>query len=368
MARQIVKLTNEVSLDLYFVEGTAFEPPRKLRTDPLLGYVMYNSLPLFETQHFFEYTQAIVRAGFDDTANVLTRARKHSLPSRELWMELTLGGSSQPQDVLKYLRAVYHAANAVAGLNGPSLTDRRFLLDFEDRARIIGRPELHDALLNLLGAPSVAPADLLAMLPAWSTAYHAAGDGADLFIHPDRVAYHRNALEALLQGDQPLLRCGCSSTPGQSRLPPCLNTVLSTWRGKRSSSGSGWWAMALKGRSRRWTASWTKPRKCWTPYLPRTVCPDPPLAVYFGGFRPHLGVPGTGMNRPLSPILWISAYKLWRNDSVCGQIAQVFEFFPPTYGGMLYPPPMGGRAVYPRPRLWKNYPFFLPLFPQGLSG
>jgi hypothetical protein len=58
--------------------------------------------------------------------------------------------------------------------------------------------------LNLLGAPSVEPADLLAMLPAWSTAYHAAGDGADLLIHPDRIAYHRNALEALLQGDKPL--------------------------------------------------------------------------------------------------------------------------------------------------------------------
>lgn len=203
-ARQIIKLTNEVSLDLYFVESTAFEPPRKLRTDPLLGYVMYDSLPLFETQHFFEYTQAIVRAGFDDTANVLTRVRKHSVPARELWMELTLGGSSRPQDVLKYLKAVYHAANTVAGLNGPPLTDRRFMLEFEDRARIIGRPDLHDALLNLLGAPNVAPADLLAMLPAWSTAYHAAGDGADLLIHPDRIAYHRNALETLLQGDRPM--------------------------------------------------------------------------------------------------------------------------------------------------------------------
>ncbi len=203
-ARQIVKLTNEVSLDLYFVESTLFEPPRKLRTDPLLGYVMYDSLPLFETQHFFEYTQAIVRAGFDETANVLARARKHSLPARELWMELTLGGSSRPEDVLKYLKAVYHSANAVACLNGPPLTDRRFLLEFEDRARLIGRPELHDALLNLLGAPSVEPADLLAMLPAWSTAYHAAGDGADLLIHPDRIAYHRNALEALLQGEKPM--------------------------------------------------------------------------------------------------------------------------------------------------------------------
>ena len=97
------------------MESTLFEPPRKLRTDPLLGYVMYDSLPLFETQHFFEYTQAIVRAGFDDTANVLARVRKHSLPARELWMELTLGGGSRPADALKYLKAVYHAANAVAG-------------------------------------------------------------------------------------------------------------------------------------------------------------------------------------------------------------------------------------------------------------
>jgi hypothetical protein len=203
-ARQIVKLTNEISLDLNFVESIAFEPARKLRTDPLLGYVMYDSLPLYDTQHFFEYTQAIVRAGFDDTANVLARARKHSIPARELWMELTLDGCSRPEGVLKYLKAVYHAANAVAGLSGSPLTDRRFLMEFEVRARMIDRPELYDALLNLLGAPNVAPADMLAMLPAWATAYHAAGDGADFLIHPDRLAYHRNALETLLHGEKPM--------------------------------------------------------------------------------------------------------------------------------------------------------------------
>jgi hypothetical protein len=203
-ARQIVKLTNEISLDLNFVESIAFEPARKLRTDPLLGYVMYDSLPLYDTQHFFEYTQAIVRAGFDDTANILARARKHSLPARELWMELTLDGCSRPEAVLKYLKAVNHAANAVAGLSGSPLTDRRFLMEFEARARMIDRPELYEALLNLLGAPNVAPADMLAMLPAWDTAYHAAGDGADFLIHPDRLAYHRNALETLLHGEKPM--------------------------------------------------------------------------------------------------------------------------------------------------------------------
>lgn len=202
-ARQIVKLTNEITLDLYFVESTAFEPPRKLRTDPSLGYVMYDSLPLYETQHFFEYTQAIVRAGFDDPANMLTRVRQHSIPARELWMEMTLGGSSRPEDVLKYLKAVYHAANTIAGISGPPLTERRFLLEFADRARATGRPELNDALLNLLGASSVTAADLLAMLPAWTTAYHAAGNDADFLIHPDRLAYHHNALETLLQGKNP---------------------------------------------------------------------------------------------------------------------------------------------------------------------
>jgi len=203
-ARQIVKLTNEITLDLYFVENAAFEPPRKLRTDSLLGHVMYDSQPLYETQHFFEYTQAIVRAGFDDPVNVLTRARQHSLPARELWMEMTLAGSSRPTDVLKYLQAVYHAANAVAGLSGPPLTDRRFLLEFADRARSTGRPELNDALLNLLGAPNVAAAELIGMLPTWTTAYHAAGNNADFLIHPDRLAYHYNALEFLLQGNNPI--------------------------------------------------------------------------------------------------------------------------------------------------------------------
>jgi hypothetical protein len=202
-ARQIVKLTNEITLDLYFVESTAFDPPRKLRTDPSLGYVMYDSLPLYETQHFFEYTQAIVRAGFDDPANMLTRVRQYSVPARELWMELTLGGSARPSDVLKYLKAVHQAANAVAGLNGPPLTERRFMLEFEERARAAGKPELNDALLNLLSSSSVSSSDLLAMLPTWTTAYQAAVKDADFLIHPDRLAYHRNAIETLLQGKNP---------------------------------------------------------------------------------------------------------------------------------------------------------------------
>jgi predicted nucleotidyltransferase len=203
-ARQIVKLTNEISLDLYFIESTAFEPARKLRTDPLLGYMMYDSLPLFETQHFFEYTQAIVRAGFDEPVNVLARARQHSLPARELWMELTLGGSSRPQDVLRYFKAVYHAANAVAGLSGPPLTDRRFLLEFESRVEAIERPELYAALLNLLGGPATNAGELESLIPAWTTAYHVAENGADLLIHPDRLSYHHQALETLLKGDKPM--------------------------------------------------------------------------------------------------------------------------------------------------------------------
>jgi len=203
VARQIVKLTNEITLDLYFVESAAFDPPRKLRTDPFLGYVIYDSQPLYETQHFFEYTQAIVRAGFDDPVNFLTRARQHSIPARELWMEMSIGSSSHPADVLKYLNAVYHAANAVAGLSGPQLTERRFLLEFADRAQATGRPELNDALLNLLGAPTLPARELQGMLPAWTTAYHAAENNADSLIHPDRLTYHYNALEFLAQGKNP---------------------------------------------------------------------------------------------------------------------------------------------------------------------
>jgi hypothetical protein len=201
--REIVKLSNEVHLDIVYRETTDFEPARKLRNDPHLGYMIYDSHLLYDARHFYEYTQAIMRAGFIEPENILARARQHSIPARQMWLNMSLGIGDRPEDIQNYLKAVYHAANAVAILNGPPLTERRFLLDFPARAVAAEHPELNAGLLELIGAYEVIASDMLDMLPDWQATYNAAAsDAGDPAIHPARLAYYRNAISFMLQEEQ----------------------------------------------------------------------------------------------------------------------------------------------------------------------
>jgi len=205
VAREIVRLSPDVHLDMYYWESTALEPPRKLRTDPLLGYIIYAPAVLYDTRHFLEYAQAIVRAQFDDPPNLLARARHHSDPARRLWMELQSGaGDPRPADMLKYLESVRHAAQAFALFDGPPLTERRFLLDFAARVAVGDSPELHETLLDLVGRLGFDPAETAAMLPAWEGAFaEAARTGEVPSIHPARLNYYKHGIEALLKADAP---------------------------------------------------------------------------------------------------------------------------------------------------------------------
>ena len=205
VTREIVRLSPDFHLDMYYWETTALEPPRKLRTDPLLGYVIYAPAVLYDTRHFLEYAQAIVRAQFDDPPNLLARVRHHSDPARRLWMDLQSGaGDPRPADMLKYLQGVHHAAQAFALFDGPPLTERRFLLEFAARVAVAGSPELHESLLELVGGLAFDPDETAYMLPAWeSTFVEAARGGENPSIHPARLNYYKRGIEALLRGDAP---------------------------------------------------------------------------------------------------------------------------------------------------------------------
>jgi hypothetical protein len=205
VAREIVRLSADVHLDMYYWESTALEPPRKLRTDPLLGYVIYAPAVLYDTRHFLEYAQAIVRAQFDDPPNRLARVRHHSDPARRLWMELQSGaGDPRPADMLKYLQSVHHAAQAFALFDGPPLTERRLVLEFAARVAAAGTPELHETLLELVGGLAFDPADTAAMVPAWQSAFgEAARTDENPSIHPARLNYYKHGIEALLKADAP---------------------------------------------------------------------------------------------------------------------------------------------------------------------
>ncbi len=204
--REIVPVTEEVHLDISHHPRSLYTQPRRLRNHPWLGPVVYGCKVLYDPQHFMDFTQASVRGQFNQPENVISRARSQAEHARQIWQSLhtsTQTGGIQP--LADYLRAVVHAANAIAVLNGPALAERRFLLDFPGRAEAVDHPGLYAGLLGLLGGSMVDAAGLLAWLPAWRAAYLEVPDKSrPSGLHPARLAYYSQAIEALIGGAHPL--------------------------------------------------------------------------------------------------------------------------------------------------------------------
>ncbi len=208
--RQIVKLTGDYHLDIGHRSKSEFRSPRELRTDPGLGYEMYDPMLLYQREKFFEFVQAGLRAGFEFHAPslVLGRCRKLLGEARKDWVALTDQDLEQsgPEQVRQFLRSVNYAGNTIAELTGPPLPERRFLLDFPARAEQAGHPEFTGTLFNLVGAVQVDAKVLTDWLPDWKTAFLSAAENptVDPRIHPARANYYEKAIEFLLGGDLPL--------------------------------------------------------------------------------------------------------------------------------------------------------------------
>jgi hypothetical protein len=209
--REIVKLTPDFHLDIVHRSKDEFKSPRELRGDPLLGYEMYDPLLLYQREKFFEFVQAGLRAGFEfhAPALVLARCRKLLAQAREGWIDLSdiRADKAGPVQVKQFLQAVYHAANAIAELNGGPLAERRFLLEFPARAQSAERPNFTATLFNLLGASSIEGAPVISSwLDEWKIAFLAASESAkvDQHVHSARLNYYEKAIEALLASESPL--------------------------------------------------------------------------------------------------------------------------------------------------------------------
>src|SRR5574341_154034 len=180
VAREIVKLTPDFHLDIGHRAKSDFKSPRELRTDPVLGYEMYDPMLLYQREKFFEFVQAGLRAGFEFHAPplVLGRCRKLLAEARKGWIDLTDIGPERAgtTQVKQFLRALSQAGNAIAELNGAPLTERRFLLDFPARAQIAGHPNFAATLFNLRGTGQAEAETLSHWLPEWRTAFLSAAD------------------------------------------------------------------------------------------------------------------------------------------------------------------------------------------------
>jgi hypothetical protein len=203
--REIQRLTDEIHLDIAHHGRDDYSQARNLRLRPWMGYNIINCTIMYDPQHFMDFTQASVRGQFEQPENVLGRAQGQAEHARQTWLSLH-DQKAEPQiaQVVQYLRAVGQAANTVACLSGPPLTDRRFLRRFPDRAAVVGRSGLYAGLLGLLGGVQANEESLEAWIESWERAYQALpAEQAPARLHPDRFAYYRRAFDSLMGGDSP---------------------------------------------------------------------------------------------------------------------------------------------------------------------
>lgn len=205
LPREIQRLTDEVHLDIAHHDYKEYRQTRALRVHPWMGPTIFGCKILYDPQHFMDFTQASVRGQFDRPDYVLARARDLSEHARQMWFSLNdLKVEPGLEQVHLYLRAVEHIANAVASLSGSPLTERRFLMQFAERAKAVNRSGLYAGLLGLLGAPNVAGEQLLSWLPDWQSAYDSIPAGeVPPRLQPVRRLYYQRAFEKILRGDKP---------------------------------------------------------------------------------------------------------------------------------------------------------------------
>ncbi len=220
--REIVKLSNEIHLDVTYENAKDYAQPRELRGDPWRGWMMWDPLLLHQKGRFFEYTQSIVRAQFDDPENLLKRCRAFSVPAREAWNEMIFNPEAATPN--RILSAAANAANALATLSGPPLPERNLCFGFPARAEAVGLPEMSGKLFSIITG-SLDVNLIEEALPHWEASFAAAAQfPTDLRIHAARLAYYKSAIETQLGGEMPaaafwpLLSTWALSIRG--RLPP----------------------------------------------------------------------------------------------------------------------------------------------------
>jgi hypothetical protein len=172
---------------------------------------MFACKPLFDPQHFIDFTQAGVRGLFFHYENVLARAEELMNRARATWLhfhnrETQFG----PDQVMVYLQALEDATNAVASLSGPPMGGRRFLLHYMNLSEQIGKPELYPELIRLISGEAMQVGqqnveEVKGWMFEWEDDLKRLNQSyavpAALHIH--RLAYYKRAFEAMLGSNQP---------------------------------------------------------------------------------------------------------------------------------------------------------------------
>lgn len=204
--REVEAISPEVSLDIQHLLRDSYEPHRKLRQAPWLGYPLTEpKILLHDTNHWLEFIQAGVSADFQSAENVLARSNSQLNAARQTWLNLLKSSpETHPLWIRQFLNILALAANAVAGLIGPPLTTRRFLVKFRERALTLGTPVILTDFSDLLGNLGMPPQQLLDWIDVFEDELSQSADkDVSIDLSPCRHAYYLNAIHVLAEGEAP---------------------------------------------------------------------------------------------------------------------------------------------------------------------
>jgi len=203
LKREVLRVTYEISLDIEHHHQSFYTYHRRLRQNPWIGFALCNHQNILnDKDHWLEFIQASVSARFDSPENVYGRAQQFGENARTLWFDL-----DDPQEVkwedwiALYFKIVGTAANAIACLNGPVLTTRRFMLDFASRAEFLERLPLVGELTRLLGNENMNEELFKEWRPVWEATLDASNDQDDCPVNISKVrkAYFLQSVDAMAE-------------------------------------------------------------------------------------------------------------------------------------------------------------------------
>ncbi len=200
-SREILYLSDDVSLDIAHIEQIRFKQPRHLRADAWLGpFLCAKPRVMYDTHHWFEFTEASVAAQFYRPEYVLERARPLAAAARQVWMDFHLAQPEPaPVNVLTYLNCVQNAGNAIALLSGTPLTDRRFLIDLPARLEAVNQSSLIGDFEKLILPSQLSDLDWTQWITRWepSLARAANSSGCPSRLTRPRHNYYSRAVHTL---------------------------------------------------------------------------------------------------------------------------------------------------------------------------
>lgn len=201
-AREVVRLSDDVHLDVVHHSRIRYENPRALRVDPWLGPALCEPAFLYDPGHFFEWAVAGARGQFHRPDHVAARARAMLEAARSVAPAATPVAEGDWLD--GYLQGAVRGANAAALLSGFPVWGRRLILGLAEKARALGHPEVHGGFVRLLAGESDFAWDLPAWLSAWARAVDLASTHhPDPDLHPSRRAYYLRGFQALIEAGHP---------------------------------------------------------------------------------------------------------------------------------------------------------------------